>query len=108
MEQLKRLTAAFWGAARLHKLPLETETAWFVLASALDFVMTYIMLTHPEIHFVESNPVALFFINHWGLKGLLGFKLAVVMLIVVICQIIAQHNLKLARRVLYGGTFVVA
>lgn len=108
MEHLKRLTAAFWGAARQRKLPLETETAWFVLVSALDFFMTYIMLMHPEIRFVESNPIALFFLNHWGIKGLLGFKLAIVTFVVVLCQIIAQHNQRLARRVLYAGTTIVA
>lgn len=108
MEQLKQLTAAIWGAARQRKFPLETETAWFVLASALDFGVTFIMLHHPEVRFVESNPVALFFIHHWGIKGLFLFKLAIVTLVVVICQIVARHNLKLARGVLVGGTAVVA
>jgi hypothetical protein len=79
-----------------------------VLASALDFCMTYILLLHPEIHFVESNPIALFFLNHWGLKGLLLFKLVIVGMVAAICQVIARHNLNLARRVLYLGTAVVS
>lgn len=108
MEQLKRLTVAFWNSARQGKLLLETETCWFVLASALDLIVTYILLSHPVVRFVESNPVALFFLNHWGIKGLLGFKLAVVTFVVVLCQIIAHHNKRLARRVLFAGTAIVA
>ncbi len=114
MEQLKRLTIAFWGAARKGKILLETETSWFVLASALDFFMTYIMLRHaehdphPSFRFIESNPIASFFLNHWGVKGLLYFKLSIVAVVVVICQVIARHNVQLARRVLYLGTAIVS
>lgn len=90
------------------KFPLETETSWFVLVSALDFFVTYILLRHPEIHFVESNPVAVYFLNHWGIKGLLAFKAAVVMFVVALCQIIARHNEGLARRVLFIGTAIVS
>ena len=104
----KRSDGGFWNAARRGKLPLETESAWFGLVSALDFFMTYILLQHPEIHFVESNPIALFFLSHWGIKGLLLFKLAVVVFVAAICQIIACHNLQLAQRVLYVGTAIVA
>jgi hypothetical protein len=107
MEALKRISTSCWDVARHHKLPLETETAWFVLASALDFMMTYIMLQHQEVQFVESNPIALFFINHWGIKGLLYFKMAVVAFVALICQIIARENLQLGRKVLFAGTAIV-
>lgn len=108
MEALKRMGTTYWSAARQHKIPLETETAWFVLASALDFAMTYIMLLHPEIQFVESNPIALFFINHWGIKGLLCFKLGIVAIVALICQVIARENYQLARKVLFAGTAIVS
>jgi hypothetical protein len=108
MEALKRISTSCWGAVGLPKVQLESETAWFVLASALDFAMTYIMLHHQEVHFVESNPIALFFMNHWGIKGLLLFKFSVVMFVAVICQIIARQNLQLGRRVLFVGTAIVA
>lgn len=110
MEQLKRLTIAFWDAARLGKIPLESETIWFVVVSALDYFMTYTMLQHPDenFRFIESNPIASFFLNHWGIKGLLYFKLTIVTVVVVICQIVARQNIKLARGVLYLGTTIVS
>ncbi|MES2793070.1 MAG: DUF5658 family protein [Planctomycetota bacterium] len=108
MEALKRISTSCWDAARHHKFPLEIETTWFVVASALDFAMTFMMLRHQEIVFVESNPIALFFINHWGIKGLLCFKLSIVAFVSLICQVIARENLQLGRRVLFLGTAIVA
>lgn len=108
MEALKSIGTSCWGTVRLPKIHLETATALFVLASALDFAMTYMMLKHEEVQFVESNPIALYFINHWGIKGLLYFKLGVVTFVAVICQVIARENLNLGRRVLYAGTTIVS
>lgn len=110
MEALKRLTVTFWETVRHGKLRLETETSWFVLASALDFAMTFIMLKHenPNFRFVESNPIARFFLDHWGINGLLAFKLGIVVFVVTLCQIIARHNPKSAKFVLYVGTAVVS
>ncbi len=108
MEALKRISTSCWDVARHRKVPLETETAWFILASLLDFFMTYLMLQHQEIQFVESNPIALYFINHWGIKGLLCFKLSVVAFVSLICQIIARENLQLGRKVLFAGTTIVS
>ena len=111
MDQLRRLVAAFRDAVRERKVLVESETAWFILASVLDFGMTFILLTRDEdqaTRFRESNPVALFFLNHWGIKGLFAFKLVIVLIVVAICQIIAHHKLILAQRVLYLSTAIVA
>lgn len=88
-------------------LLLEAETSAFILASAMDFAVTFLMLNHEQVQFIESNPIAAFFLNHWGVKGLFLFKLAVVTLIVVICQFVARHKVQLARGVLIVGTAVV-
>ena len=108
MGPLKRLAVALWTAVRQRKLLLESETAWFALASALDFIMTYIMLWHTDAGFIESNPIAVFFLHHWGLKGLFTFKLVVVTFVIVLCQIIARHNYQRARGVLYISTAIVS
>lgn len=109
MDQIKLLTASFWQAARERRLVLlETETAWFVLVSALDFAVTFILLNHEDILFVESNPIAAYFLNRWGVKGLFFFKLIIVGVVVSICQFVARHNALLARRVLFLGTAIVS
>ncbi len=43
-------------------------------------------------NFYESNPVARYFLNHWGVKGLIYFKMAVVAFVCVIAQIVATRR----------------
>lgn len=88
----------------LGHLPLETETTVFILVSLLDFFVTYwLLITHHR--FFESNPVARFFIESWGpVKGMLGFKLAVVTFVCVVAQLIAIRREDLGRKVLLFGT----
>lgn len=92
------------------KLPLETETSIFILVNVLDFAMTWWMLMHREMglgNFYESNPVARYFLNHWGVKGLIYFKMAVVAFVCVIAQIVATRREASARFLLLVGTAVV-
>ena len=58
-----------WGFRQ--RLPLEHETALFILVNVLDFATTYYMLMHRDsgdVSFFESNPVARYFLNHWGVR----------------------------------------
>lgn len=89
-------------------LPLERETAFFLLASVMDFLMTWFLLNYQtatgHIEFVESNVVARYFLYSWGFNGLIVFKLGTVALVAVICQIIARHRVEVARRLLQFAT----
>lgn len=87
------------------QLPLESETTVFILVNACDIYMTWILLSRGG--FVESNPIARFFLDHWGQKGFVGFKFAVVAFVCVLTQIIALKRVDVARRVLQLGTLVV-
>ena len=93
------------------RLPLEGETGLFILASTLDVLMTWYLVTHStagnHTWFVESNPVARYFMDSWGFDGLVCFKFAMVALVSVICQLIARHKVEVARRVLYFATLTV-
>ncbi len=98
-----------WGFR--DKLPLESETAIFILVNVLDFVTTYYMLMHREMgegNFYESNPIARYFLDLWGVKGLLMFKMAVVAFVCVIAQIVATKRVASARFLLVVGTIVVS
>lgn len=98
-----------WGFRR--KLPLEHETALFILVNVFDFVTTYYMLMHRDsgnVSFFESNPVARYFLHHWGLRGLLWFKMAVVAFVCVIAQVVATRKVATARLLLVAGTIIVS
>ena len=90
----------------------ESETSMFLLVSMLDFFCTYLLLTTGAaggVSFVESNPVAAWFLNHYGVvKGLLGFKLACVLLICVLSQIVSFRKPAYGRFILYFGTVLTA
>ncbi|MGE0376477.1 MAG: DUF5658 family protein [Planctomycetaceae bacterium] len=93
---------------------LPQETLWFVMVNVLDYFMTYIVLYYSHLEdsplrqrLVESNPLAAYFIDRWGLeKGLLGFKLGLVAAICLMSQRIALRQPRTARWVLNMGTLV--
>jgi Domain of unknown function (DUF5658) len=87
---------------------LRQETLLFMLVSAMDVCMTYILLSQDGGKFVESNPVARFFIYGWGVKGMLYFKSAMVLFVCLLAQIIVRHRPRTARWLLIGATAVVA
>ena len=81
------------------------------MASTLDVIMTWYLVTHStegsHTWFVESNPVARYFMDSWGFDGLVYFKFGMVAVVSVICQLIARHKVEVARRVLYFATLMV-
>ncbi len=91
----------------LGQLPLEAETSMFILVNMLDFFMTYWLL-HADL-VQESNPVAKYFLDRWGpIKGMLYFKLGLVVVVCLITQIVALKDLAKAKWVLNFGTIVVS
>ncbi len=95
------------------QLPLEKETVFFILASALDVFMTYLVLRYSadgklQADIVESNPVAAWFFNRWGMKGMVYFKFAVVALVCVIAQVVYRKRPVTASVLLKGATMLVA
>ncbi len=101
-----------WKRLLLGSLPLEEETTIFILVNVLDYFMTYYLLLyggHAGRQFSERNPVARYFIDNWGpVKGMLGFKLALVTFVCVIAQVIALRSIKKGAFVLKFGTLAVA
>ncbi|MCX7386646.1 MAG: hypothetical protein DWI22_05960 [Planctomycetota bacterium] len=90
----------------------ETEVSWFVLASALDVALTFLVLHYSNSGmtqgtFVESNPLAQWFISHWGFRGMVGYKLVMTLIVVVIAEFVGRQKPVVARMLLWGGTIVV-
>jgi hypothetical protein len=101
-----------WYSILRGKLPLETETAWYVLVSVLDVVLTYLLLRQSvgegaRVTFYESNPFARWILHHYGIKGMIFFKFGLVSLVAVLAQVIATRRPVVARWVLLFGTAVV-
>jgi len=84
---------------------LSGEVLLFLLFSIADVVLTFKLLYHGG-HF-ESNPIARFFLNSWGPKGMVYFKFAMVAFVFVMVQIIAYKRIETARRLLMFAILAV-
>jgi uncharacterized membrane protein len=87
----------------------ESETLIYVLLSAVDLLATYFLLRQniQNLEFVESNPVARFFLDRWGIKGMIYFKFAMVALVCVVTQVIARRRPRTARLLLWFAIAVM-
>jgi hypothetical protein len=102
-----------WRAIFRRPLPLQRESALFLIVSVLDVMMTYLLLacmseTEGRQMFYESNPVARFFWDGWGVSGIVYFKFLMVAVVEVIAHIVAIQKVNVARRILEFGTLAVS
>lgn len=70
------------------------EYLLFVLASAMDIVLTWSIL---EAGGRELNPIAEVVINHHGLTGMVAYKFALVVLVVILCESIGRLKVSKGR-----------
>ena len=86
------------------KLPLQDETTAFIFINVLDIFMTYVLLRFGGI---EANPIARYFFHKFGFNGMIFFKLAIVVVVCIIAQIVAQRSMQKARSLLNFGSVLV-
>jgi Domain of unknown function (DUF5658) len=108
----------WWNVFRL-PVPLQRESALFLIVNVLDVLMTYILLTDVggvtgRSIFYESNPVARFFLQHWSkpdtidFRAMVYFKFSIVALVEVIAYVVANRKIEIGRRLLEFGTLLVS
>ena len=68
---------------------------WLVLVSALDLMLTLLVLGVWDGW--EVNPIAAAVIMETGYVGAIGFKLAIVVLVVVMCEVVGRKSDRKAR-----------
>jgi len=71
--------------------PMRYQAAyvWFVLVSALDLMLTLFIL---ELGGSEVNLIADAVLGHRGINGLVAFKFALVVFVLVMCEQIGRRN----------------
>lgn len=76
---------------------------WFVLVSALDIMLTWVVL-----HFGgrEANALAERVIFHFGLPGLVAYKFVLVIVVVAICEFVGRRRPETARKLLSVGIMI--
>jgi hypothetical protein len=82
----------------------------FAVLGLTDLVLTCYLLRTASGWIYESNPVAQWWLVRWGWAGLVGFKLAVILLVMAAISLIARYRPRTAGHVLSfacGATVLV-
>ena len=82
------------------------ETWIYVALSGLDIFLTYQLLV--RLDHVEANPLARFFIEGWGLKGMVWVKLCMTAFVLTLVHALLQKKEVYARTIVRLGTAAVA
>jgi hypothetical protein len=78
---------------------------WYILAASLDLMLTNALINFHG--FEEANALAARIIDLSGFGGLIAFKFATVVLVVLICEFVGAHRPAMGRR-LAGAAVVIS
>ena len=81
------------------------ETWIYAALSGFDIVLTYQLLA--RLDHVEANPLARYFIEGWGLKGMVWFKLGMTAFVLALLHALLQKKEVHARTVVRLGMAAV-
>ncbi|MBI1311985.1 hypothetical protein GC176_11890 [bacterium] len=81
------------------------EVWLFGVLSAADIALTYVLIGHFD--HVEGNPIAAYFVEGWGLKGMIWFKVGLVTIILGVCHFVRPHRPVAARSIMRLGVLAV-
>ena len=68
---------------------------WFIFVSALDLMMTWVVLYFGGR---EVNVLADYILDRWALPGMVVYKFALVIFVIFICEVVGHHRPRLGRR----------
>ncbi len=77
------------GFAHSPEMHYQNTYVWLIFVSSLDIMLTWKIL---ERGGVEVNPVAALVIDHWGMQGAIAFKFALMLWVIVICEVLARKR----------------
>ena len=75
------------GFVHSPEMHFQNAYVWIIFVSSLDIMLTWKILSRGGI---EVNPVAAVVIDAWGMHGAIAFKFALMMWVIVACEILAR------------------
>jgi hypothetical protein len=75
----------------------------FAALSVADLALTWALLKRAPGCAHEANPIASWFLAHFGMLGLAGFKASVVVLVAALLLFVGRHRPQTARRIIVFG-----
>lgn len=83
----------------------QEQYVWLIFVSSLDIMLTWQILRSGG---EEVNPVAKLVIDMWGLGGAVAFKFALMLFVIVSCEVVGRVRDKVARRLIYFAIAISA
>lgn len=83
----------------------QEQYVWLIFVSSLDIMLTWQILRSGG---EEVNPVAKIVIDTWGLGGAITFKFALMLFVIISCEVIGRKKDRMARRLIYFAIAVSA
>lgn len=78
------------GLLSLPPMRYPNAYVWFVFVSSMDIILTWFILYLLEGR--EVNPIAEAVIANFGLPGAIGFKFAIMLFVIVMCEIVGREK----------------
>jgi hypothetical protein len=73
---------------------------WLLFVSALDVMLTWVVLYYGGR---EANALADAVIHHLGLPGLVAFKFALVLLVIILCEVVGRKRPRTGQKLAAAG-----
>ena len=83
----------------------QEQYVWLIFVSSLDIMLTWQILRSGG---EEVNPVANAVIETWGLGGAVAFKFALMLFVIIACEVVGRVREKTARRLVYFAIAISA
>jgi len=93
------------GWFSIPQMRYQTAYKWFVLISALDVILTWLILL---LGGSEVNILADAVIAHAGLKGILIYKFCLVILVVIVCEVVGRRRPRIGRNLARMAVVITA
>ena len=89
----------------LPEMRFQEHYIWLIFVGSLDIMLTWVILRNGG---EEVNPVAKLVIDMWGLNGAIAFKFALMLFVIVSCEVIARVRPVTATLLIWFGVLVSA
>jgi hypothetical protein len=93
------------GLLDLPEMRFQEHYIWLIFVGSLDIMLTWVILRNGG---EEVNPVAKLVIDTWGLNGAIAFKFALMLFVIVSCEVIARVRPVTATLLIWFGVLVSA
>ena len=72
----------------------EDAYVWLIFISAMDIMLTWMVMFRGGY---EANSLAAAVVQHFGLPGMVAFKMAIIIFVIVLCEFIGKRQDRAGR-----------